>query len=146
MAIGGRLAAMIAVIAAFALAAQADDVSPAPTPIGLWTNKSASLIIAIAPCDDALCGTVKWASAKARKDAARGTGELIGASLLTGLRATSDGRWAGKLFIPDRNMRVRAKIAPTADGRLKVSGCAIGKVLCRSEYWTRAEEPLPAVE
>ena len=135
---------MIAVLAAIAIAAQTPEPLPAAAPIeGLWSNPSASLIIAIAPCAESLCGTVEWATAKARRDAAKGTGELIGASLLTGVRPSGDGKWAGKLFIPDRNMRVTAKIMLAPDGRLKVSGCAIGKLLCRSEYWTRAEEPPP---
>ena len=145
---------MIAVIAAVALIAQASDLPPAPTPIptptptpiGLWINPPRTVIIAIAPCAELLCGTVKWASAKARRDAAKGTDELIGASLLTGVRQKSDLKWEGKLFIPDRAMRVKAKIKLAPDGRLQVSGCAIGRMLCKSEYWSRTEEPLPALE
>jgi uncharacterized protein (DUF2147 family) len=137
---------MFAVIAALAATAQAPDRLPKAASIeGLWANPTTSVIIAIAPCDDALCGTVKWASAKARRDAKKGIHELIGANLLTRVRTTRDGRWAGKLFIPDRNMRVTAKILLAPDGRLKVSGCALGKSLCKSEYWTRAAEPLPFV-
>ena len=145
---------MIAVIAALALAAQASEIAPAPipppspptTPAGLWVNPSATVIIGIAPCADRLCGTVKWASATARRDAAKGAGELIGASLLTGVRPKGALKWEGKLFIPDRRMRVTAKIKLTADGRLQVSGCALGRMLCKSEYWSRADEPLPALE
>ena len=118
-----------------------------PNPIeGSWSNPSASVIIAIAPCADALCGTVKWATAKARHDATKGTGELIGANLLTGVRPNGEGKWAGKLFVPDRNIRVRAKIIVAPDGRLKVSGCALGKSLCKSEYWSRTQEPFPPLE
>ena len=146
MPIGDRLAIMLAVIAALAWTAQApENLPPAASIEGLWANPTASVIIAIAPCDDALCGTVKWASAKARGDAKKGIRELIGAHLLTRVRTKRDGRWAGKLFIPDRNMRATAKIMLAPDGRLKVSGCALGKSLCRSEYWTRAAEPLPPV-
>jgi uncharacterized protein (DUF2147 family) len=93
-----------------------------------------------------MCGTVRWASAKARRDSAKGTPQLIGADLLTRVRPTAEGRWAGKLFIPDRNIRVKAKLKLTLDGRLQVSGCAIGRILCRSEYWSRAAEPLPALD
>ena len=138
---------MIAVLAAIAITAQTPEILPAAAPIeGLWSNPSASLIIAIAPCAPFLCGTVKWATAKARSDATKGTAELIGASLLTGVRPSGDGKWAGKLFIPDRNMRVKAKIMLAPDGRLKVSGCALGKMLCRSEFWSRTQEPFPPQE
>ena len=137
---------MIAVLTALAFAAQATGIAP-PVPIdGLWVNPASSVIIAIAPCADAYCGTVKWASAKARRDASKGTAELIGANLLTRLRPGRNGHWSGKLFIPDRNIRVTAKIELTPDGRLKVSGCALGKSLCRSEYWSPTKKPLPPLE
>ena len=137
---------MIPVLAALAFVAQPIEAPAEPSPMGLWINRAASVIIEIEPCDPEMCGTVKWASAKARRDAAKGAGELIGASLLTKLRARGEGKWAGKLFIPDRNIRVTAKLTLTADGRLKVSGCAIGKSLCKSEYWNRTALPLPTVD
>jgi hypothetical protein len=46
---------------------------------------------------------------------------LIGANLLTGLKPGRNGRWSGKLFIPDRRMRVTAKIELAPDGRLTLS-------------------------
>jgi uncharacterized protein (DUF2147 family) len=129
-----------------ALAALAAVQTPIPDASieRLWINPSASVIIVIAPCDDRLCGTVRWATAKASRDAAKGVVPLIGANLLTGLKPGRNGRWSGKLFIPDRRMRVTAKIELAPDGRLKVSGCALGRSLCRSEYWTPATEPFPA--
>lgn len=129
-----------------ALAVLATVQAPVPDASieGLWINQSASVIIGIAPCDDRLCGTVRWATAKAIRDAAKGVAPLIGADLLTGLKPGRNGRWSGKLFIPDRRMRVTAKIELAPDGRLKVSGCALGKSLCRSEYWRPTTEPFPA--
>ena len=41
---------------------------------------------------------------------AKATDQLIGTQLLTGLQEKKPGRWQGKLFIPDKNMRVTAKI------------------------------------
>ena len=64
--------------------------------------------------------------------------------LLTSLQQGKDGRWQGKLFIPDKNMRVTAKIQLVNDQQLKVSGCLAGKALCRADVWTRTTDPLPA--
>ena len=54
--------------------------------------------------------------------------------------------WNGRLYIPDKNMRVTAKIEMAPDGQLKVSGCLIGKSMCKSQLWTPVEGALPAPE
>jgi uncharacterized protein (DUF2147 family) len=108
---------------------------------GRWSNPDRSVIIDIAPCGTALCGTVAWASAKAQQDARRGTNQLIGTQLLTNLQHRS-ATWHGRLFIPDRNMRANAKLRLVGDQQLKVSGCALRRI-CRSQTWNRADGPLP---
>jgi uncharacterized protein (DUF2147 family) len=114
-----------------------------PTPItGRWANPSRSVIIDVAACGSAYCGTVAWASAKAQRDARRGTDQLIGTQLLTNLQHKG-AHWQGRLFVPDRNMRVNARLQLNGD-QLKVSGCAAGRRLCRSQTWSRADGPLPA--
>ena len=109
---------------------------------GHWRSPGGNSIIEIAPCGEEYCGTVAWASERAKKDAARTTDQLIGTQLLTGLQEKKPGRWQGKLFIPDRNMRVTAKIQLASPQQLKVSGCAAG-VICSSQLWNRFEPPLP---
>ena len=122
------------------LAAQASG----PAPIeGLWRSPGGNSIISIVTCGTAMCGTIAWASAKAKKDASKTTDQLVGTQLLTELQQRADGRWQGKLFIPDKNMRVTAKIQLISPQQLKVSGCLAGKSLCKAETWTRTDEPLP---
>jgi uncharacterized protein (DUF2147 family) len=123
------------------LAAQAS----ASTPIeGLWKSPGGNSIISIGACGSNLCGTVAWASAQAKQASRKTTSQLVGTQLLTNLQQGKDGRWQGKLFIPDKNMRVTAKIQLVSDQQLRVSGCLAGKSLCRSDLWTRTAEPLPA--
>jgi uncharacterized protein (DUF2147 family) len=119
------------------LAAQSADTS---TIKGRWSNPAQSVIMVIAPCGQALCGTVEWASDAAKADARKGTAELIGSQLLTGLTAKPNGRFQGKLFVPDKKMRVSAKIELIAPDELKVSGCALGKSLCKSQRWSRVRD------
>ncbi len=103
---------------------------------GRWKSPGGNSIIEIAPCGSDLCGTVAWASEKAKEDAREATDQLIGTQLLTGLQEKKPGRWQGKLFIPDKDMRVSAKIQLASPQQLKVSGCV---VVCRSQIWTRTE-------
>ena len=109
---------------------------------GRWRSPGGNSIIEIAPCGGDLCGTVAWASDKAKKDAAKTTNDLVGTQLLTGLQEKKPGRWQGKLFIPDKNMRVSAKIQLASPSQLKVSGCA-AKVICHTQTWNKYDDPLP---
>lgn len=120
----------------------ASDLTLAVTPIeGRWTNHSRSVIIEVAPCGEYLCGTVEWASEQAEEDAHKGTDQLIGTQLLTQVRHVRDHRWRGRLFVPDIDRRAHAKIELMDSDRLKVSGCAVGRSLCRSQIWTRMDAP-----
>ena len=113
-----------------------------PGILGRWRSPGGNSIIDIAACGANYCGTVAWASDRAKKDAAKATDQLIGTQLLTGLTEKKPGRWQGKLFIPDRKMRVTAKLQLVSPQQLKVSGCA-AKVLCNSQVWNRFDSPLP---
>lgn len=122
----------------FASAALAQDAAID----GRWANPDGSVIIDIAPCGKSRCGTVAWASDKAKADAHKGTDRLVGTELLTGLEEKKPGQWNGRLFIPDHDMRAGARLQLVGERQLKVSGC-VARVLCRSQYWNRADGPLP---
>ena len=133
------LIAMAAAIASLASVADAQ----APTIQGRWVNPDHTVIVGIAPCGGALCGTVEWATAQAQQDARRGTPQLIGTQILTELQL--DGTdWKGKLFVPDADLHAEAKIQAIADGQLKVEGCEFG--ICKSQVWSKADGPLPAAQ
>lgn len=125
------------------LAAQVAAPAATASIEGRWKSPGGNSIIEIAPCGPSECGTVAWASDKAKKDSAKATDQLVGTQLLTGLQQDKKGVWRGKLFIPDKNMRVTAKIELVGAGQLKVSGCAAGRALCKSALWTRITD-LPA--
>lgn len=108
---------------------------------GKWRNPSGSVIIAIAPCGEALCGRVQWASEKAMSDARRGgTDPLVGAELLSDVTRKHDDRWKARLFVPDINKTSKVELRPLGPDQLKVMGCALGGIVCKSQIWTRAGE------
>lgn len=127
-----------------ALALAAAQVPPGSSVEGRWINPAKSVIIAIAPCGEAQCGTVEWANAEAQADARKGTPNLIGTALLTGLVPKGPDKWRGKLFVPDQRMNVTAKIQRLGESQLKVTGCAMGGLICDSQTWSRSEGPPPA--
>ena len=71
-----RRRAVILLSALWLAAAQQTIASPV---VGDWTNPAQSVVMQVAPCGPALCGTVRWASEPARNDAGRGgTQTLVG--------------------------------------------------------------------
>ncbi len=94
----------------------------------------------IAACGDAICGTVASASDGAKADAKRGgTPTLIGTQLMTSFKAAGRSKWRGRLFIPDMNHRSKAELLLVGADQLKVTGCAVGRIICKSQLWTRTD-------
>lgn len=112
---------------------------------GYWKNPIGSAIITIAPCGNALCGKVAWASARGRREASKGASNVVGTTVLTGLQP-SDGSWRGRLFIPDDNIHVGARLQPVGPSQMKLTGCAFAGFFCRTQVWTRYTGPLPGSE
>ena len=107
---------------------------------GIWRSPGGNSIMKIATCGHGPCGTIVWASDKAKHDSRKTTQHLVGTHLLTHLQLHKDGSWKGKLFIPDMNTHASATIRRAAHGELKVSGC---KIICKSAVWTAFTRPLP---
>ena len=129
---------MLALIPLLA-AAQVEPSSRAEPAIGgEWRNPSGTVIILIAPCDEAVCGRVQWASDKATTDARKGgTDPLIGVELLSDIEPRGEGRWRARLFVPDLNKTSRVELRLLGLDRLKVTGCLVGRLACKSQVWSR---------
>lgn len=119
-------------------------VATAPTPIeGRWRNPIGSAIIAIEPCRDWLCGKVVWASARGEREVARNTRQIVGTTVLTGFHR-SGSEWTGSLYIPDDDIHVTAHLRPLGKDQLKLTGCGLMGLICRTQLWTRHEGSLPS--
>ena len=110
---------------------------------GNWKNPIGSAIIAIAPCGKFLCGKVVWASERGQREVAKNTSNVVGMTVLTGLKPTR-GHWSGSLYIPDDNIHVSARLQPLGDRQLKLTGCGLLGLICRTQIWSRFDGPLPA--
>jgi len=118
-------------------AAQQTIASPV---VGDWTNPAQSVVVQVAPCGPALCGTVRWASEPARNDAGRGgTQTLVGTEVLRDFKSMRPGQWRGVLFVPDRNVRTRAELIEVEADRLRIRACTGGGLFCKSQLWTRVK-------
>ena len=106
---------------------------------GRWANPKRSVIIEVARCGNAHCGTVVWATDKAKANARKGgTQNLIGTRLITGVRPAGDGTYKGRGFVPKQNIYAPATIRQAGSNTMVVKGCVIG-IICKEQRWTRVK-------
>ncbi|NIJ21525.1 uncharacterized protein (DUF2147 family) [Sphingomonas naasensis] len=124
----------MALLAAPAIA----SARPARSPEGMWLNPHGSVAVRAGACGDRICGWVVWASAAAQKDAREsGVDKLIGTELLEDYRPYGQARWSGTVFVPDMGRHFASEIEALSPDRLKVKGCILGGLICKSQVWTR---------
>lgn len=128
------LAFALLFLAAVPVAAQAS----APSVEGRWTNPKRSVVIDVARCGPAWCGTVVWATPKAKANARKGgTRSLIGTRILSGARPIGPNTYKGRAFVPRRNIHSSATIRQTGPNAMVVEGCALAGLLCKEQRWIR---------
>ena len=105
---------------------------------GRWANPKRSVVVQVAQCGNAYCGTVIRASDKAKANARKGgTQNLIGTRILSGLKPAGNNRYKGKVFVPKRNIFASATVRQVGDNVMEVEGCVVGGLLCDEQRWTR---------
>ncbi|WP_326525762.1 DUF2147 domain-containing protein [Sphingomonas sp.] len=128
---------MILPLLALAIASPA-SAQTAPKWAGVWRNASNSVHIRAASCGRAaMCGTVIWASAKAKADVAARGRKLIGAQLFRDFRHAGDGIWEGEVWVPDIDRSFSGTISLRGPNTLVGAGCLLGRLGCKEQIWTR---------
>lgn len=107
-------------------------LASAQTLEGKWANPKKSVIVNVARCGDAYCGTVSWATAKNRDK-----GATPGTRVLSGLKPLRAGVYKGSAFEPKRNLRGSATVHQVGDDVMIVKGCAVMGLFCKEQRWTR---------
>jgi uncharacterized protein (DUF2147 family) len=110
-----------------------------PQIIGQWLNPAGSVKVETKPCGTTVCGTVVWAGSKAIKDAkGLGVGQLLGTELMRGYRQESPTLWQGEVFLPRLNRWFSSRLERVGPDKLRISGCILAEMLCKSQTWKRA--------
>lgn len=99
---------------------------------GKWANPKRSVIVNVAKCGDAYCGTVSWASTKNREKGAE-----PGTRVLSDLKPQGDGVYKGRAYEPKRNIRGSATVRQVGPNTMIVKGCAVIGLFCKEQRWTR---------
>lgn len=106
--------------------------------LGMWRtaqdDNGNSGLIEVAPCGDALCGTLVRSFDADGNDL---PSENIGRQIISQTEARGDGEYRGKVWSPDRDKTYNSRLQLTGN-TLAVSGCVL--MICRDGgTWTRVE-------
>lgn len=133
---------MAATFAAYAPSAASALPPPAaaqPHMRSVWINPHNNVKVETGDCGGKLCGWVVWATAEAEQDARDGGVEkLVGTELLQDYRQTASDRWQGRVFVPDMGRTFYSTITRVDPAALRISGCIMGGLICKSQVWRRA--------
>lgn len=134
-----RIALGIASLSLLATAAaHAEPVSQRPE--GLWLNPYSSVAVHTGACGEHLCGWIVWANNEAISDAKdSGVSNLVGTKLLENYAPAGRRAWAGTVYVPDMGRRFASRIEQVSPSSLRVKGCILGGLICKSQMWTRIE-------
>lgn len=136
-----RLASAITTALVLCGAAQAHAAPSSNAIAGTWMNPHGTVAVHTGACGEKLCGWVVWASAEAQADARDGgTARLVGTALLENYRPDGAGGWSGTVFVPDRGQRFYSEIEPVDANAMKLKGCILHGLICRSQVWRRIPE------
>lgn len=135
-------AATIAAVAALAVVAPASA-----DPAGTWTTAKAK--VRISDCGSGLCASVislKEPNDEAgkpkvdRNNADKGKRDrpIVGISILSGMKADGD-RWYGQIYNPEDGKTYKAYMTEQGSSELKVQGCALGGLACKTQIWKRGD-------
>lgn len=104
-----------------------------------WVNPYNNVKVETGDCGGKLCGWVVWATPEAEQDARDGgVQKLVGTELLQDYRQTGSNRWQGRVFVPDMGRTFYSTISRDEPGALRISGCILGGLICKSQLWHKA--------
>jgi uncharacterized protein (DUF2147 family) len=128
--ISGLMAASLFLLPGTALAAASIE--------GVWKNRPNTLVVKIAPCGNALCGTVIRAAEDAKESVRKaGTPNLVGTRILTGLRPASSGGYKGDIFNPNLNIHAVGTVTLESPSLMLLKGCVLAGLICKQQHWIR---------
>lgn len=133
-------------VLAFALTLMGGPASGEPVEVaqhftGKWRNPRDTVHLELNACGPNICGVVIWATEASKKEARRFSDrELVGQQLFRDFKLGDDGLARGKVFVPDLGLTFRGTAQHLNADSIKVKGCVIGNLICKSQVWMRLPE------
>lgn len=106
-----------------------------------WLTDDGDTRVRIGPCGQEICGTVVWQrvpynDAK-NPDPAKRARPIVGIRMISHIQPTGPDSWTGELYSFDDGFTVKGSATRIGADKLKLSGCVLGGLICRTVIWTR---------
>jgi len=133
--------------AAIALAALTLGTAEAADVDAVWLSNDGQARIKVQPCGANLCGTIVWLAQpldadtgkakldKNNPDSSLRSRPVLGLQMLEA-KPDRDGQWRGTIYNGQNGKTYPVTVHAEA-AALKIQGCAMGGILCRTQTWTR---------
>jgi uncharacterized protein (DUF2147 family) len=112
----------------------------AAEPLGTWLTANKQAKIKIVPCGEAYCGTVVWVAGNDKDvhnpDPTKRSHSVLGQQIIFGM-TRSGSSYRGRLYNVEDGKTYRGRLDVLDERRIKLSGCVLGGLVCRSQVWTR---------
>ena len=118
--------------------------------VGVWLNPKANMRVRVSPCGAALCGNIVWLKSsndpqtgepltdRNNPDPVSRNRPILGMQIITDLKpGRGAGEWTGKVYSPNDGKTHDASFLMDGPDSLKMEGCIIVGLLCRTQAWTR---------
>ncbi len=118
--------------------AAADDV------IGAWRDTETGGVTSVYSCGAGICikvvtpGKGREIDAKNKNPALKGR-SMAGAVIMEGAEKAGADRWKGKLYNSEDGDTYTGYVISTAKDEVKLEGCIMGGLLCKSHVWKRTQ-------
>ncbi|WP_310619550.1 DUF2147 domain-containing protein [Flexibacterium corallicola] len=125
------------------LSASIAGASQAAGPEGVWKRSNGNAKIQMYSCGSAICGKIVWLK-NPRKDIKNPSKslqsrELVGLNIVQGMKPNGSNEWAGKIYNAEDGKTYKGKMKLVSANELKLSGCALGGLICKGDIWNRSK-------
>jgi uncharacterized protein (DUF2147 family) len=123
----------------------------AADPRGKWFTDGQESQVLISECPSGLCGTIvalkepndpktgKPYTDEHNPDPSKRGRSLVGIQIVLGMKPAGSDKWSGEVYNVSDGKTYRGYITMTGDSIMKLQGCVMGGLICKSQTWTRAD-------
>ncbi|MEJ8571826.1 DUF2147 domain-containing protein [Microbaculum marinum] len=111
-------------------------------PSGTWLTENGDARVQISKCSNSYCGTIVWEKTPRtdtrNPDPAKRDRPLVGVQMIYGMVPDGENQYSGKLYNPRDGKTYTGKLTMQGAETMKLAGCVLGGLICKSETWTRS--------
>jgi uncharacterized protein (DUF2147 family) len=107
---------------------------------GVWLRDTGTSKIRVAPCGDALCGTVIWESEPKKDennpDESKRSRPINGTRIFFNMKPNGENKWSGSAYNPEDGKTYSGNMIVNGS-TLVTKGCVLGGFICKSVSWSK---------